>query len=405
MWREWRYRLWGLLGGRKPSALVNGHAEAKGAASRAVLHLWAGNLYGGVETFLATLASCRDLQPTLRPHFGLCFEGRLSRELESSGAAVHLLGGVRLSRPWTVWSARRRLRRLLRQERFAAVCCHGCWPHAVFAPALVRQVPLVFWAHDFASGQGPVERRAGRTRPDFILANSRATAASMVHLFPGVPVEAIGLPVNPPADHKQDRTAVRSVLGAGPGTTVIIQVSRLESWKGHVVLLQALSRLRNVPNWVCWIVGGVQRPHERNYLEELQRIVAEQQLDRRVSFLGQRDDVPRLLGAADIHCQPNTGPEPFGIAFVEALYAGLPVVTSAHGGALEIVDETCGILVPPSDVDALAGALGRLIDNRDLCTALGQAGPARAAALCDPARHLGRLDEVLGRLERERDVK
>jgi glycosyltransferase involved in cell wall biosynthesis len=369
-----------------------------------MLHLWAGNLYGGVETFLATLANCRDLHPRLRPHFGLCFEGRLSGELRSSGAPVHFLGGVRLSRPWTVWSARRRLRRLLRQERFTAVCCHGCWPHAVFAPALLGRVPLVFWAHDFAGGHGLVERRARRTRPDLILANSRATAASLVHLFPDVPVEAVGLPVAPPtADREQDRRETRSGLGVDPETTVIIQVSRLESWKGHVVLLQALSRLRDVPGWVCWIVGGAQRPHEENYREELRRIVGDRRLDNRVTFLGQRGDVPQLLSAADIHCQPNTGPEPFGIAFVEALYAGLPVVTSAHGGALEIVDDTCGVLVPPGDVERLAGALRRLIEDRGLRTALGAAGPARAAALCDPVRQLARLDELVGHLAGERE--
>jgi glycosyltransferase involved in cell wall biosynthesis len=44
----------------------------------------------------------------------------------------------------------------------------------------------------------------------------------------------------------------------------------------------------------------------------------------RVRFAGQRDDVPRLLAAADLHCQPNSSPEPFGVAFVEALAAGLP---------------------------------------------------------------------------------
>ena len=49
--------------------------------------------------------------------------------------------------------------------------------------------------------------------------------------------------------------------------------------------------------------------------------------------------VPRLMAAADIYCQPNTTPEPFGIAFVEALAAGVPVVTTAMGGPLEIVDD------------------------------------------------------------------
>ena len=49
----------------------------------------------------------------------------------------------------------------------------------------------------------------------------------------------------------------------------------------------------------------------------------------RVRFLGERRDVAACMHAADIHCQPNTAPEPFGLVFVEALYAGLPVVTTA----------------------------------------------------------------------------
>ena len=86
----------------------------------------------------------------------------------------------------------------------------------------------------------------------------------------------------------------------------------------------------------------------------------------------------RCWPSADIHCQPNTGPEPFGIAFVEALYAGLPVVTTRLGGALEIVNETCGVLVPPGDAGALAAALRRLIADPAERSRLGRAGPARA---------------------------
>src|SRR5207302_1246255 len=105
-----------------------------------------------------------------------------------------------------------------------------------------------------------------------------------------------------------------------------------------------------------------------------------------------------LLAAADIHCQPNTGPEPFGITFIEALYAGLPVVTTGIGGALEIVDGSCGILVEPGDPAALAAALGRLIEDRDLRARLGAAGPARAAALCEPRAQLQTLAHALTKL-------
>src|SRR6202007_1965732 len=101
-------------------------------------------------------------------------------------------------------------------------------------------------------------------------------------------------------------------------------------------------------------------------LAEVHERVASRGLGERIRFLGQRSDVPQLLAAADIHCQPNTGPEPFGVAFIEAMYAGLPVVTTAMGGALEIVQEECGVLVPPDDPQALADALLPLIRDKDL---------------------------------------
>src|SRR5262249_52915005 len=99
---------------------------------------------------------------------------------------------------------------------------------------------------------------------------------------------------------------------------------------------------------------------------------------------------------ADVYCQPNAEPEPFGVVYVEALRAGLPVVAAAAGGPSEIVTETCGLLVPSGDAAATADALRSLIEDPDRRRALGAAGPARAAELCDPVRYLTRLVGLLG---------
>ena len=145
-------------------------------------------------------------------------------------------------------------------------------------------------------------------------------------------------------------------------------------------------------------MGGVQRPHEQVYLHELKAAAERAGVEGRIRFLGQREDVSRLLAAADIHCQPNTGPEPFGIAFVEALEAGLPVLTTRMGGAVEIVTETCGILVPHDDAVALAEACSRLIDEPALRKSLGAAGPRRAEEICGPGVVLPRLGAILSSL-------
>jgi glycosyltransferase involved in cell wall biosynthesis len=186
---------------------------------------------------------------------------------------------------------------------------------------------------------------------------------------------------------------VRRELNTPEDAVVVVQVSRIEPWKGQLLHLEALGRLRMLPNWICWFVGGPQRPEEKQYFEEMHRAAVRLGIADRVRFLNERSDVPRLLSAADIYCQPNIGPEPFGITLVEALNARLPVVTTAIGGANEILDEKCGLLVAPCNAPELAAALQRLIEDTELRQQLGQQGPARARHLCDP---LARIREFCG---------
>lgn len=380
------------------SATTVGTPPASAVASRPlrVLHAYSGNLYGGIEAMLLTLAQQRCLAPEMEPEFALCFEGRLADELRATGTTVHPLCPVRFSRPWTILAARRLLARRLRRARPDAVVCHASWPHALLGPVAHRAgLPLVYWQHDLIDKPSRIDRLAARARPRLVVANSQSTAATTPRLFPGVGVEVIYCPVAAPKPSTASRAEVRRELGTSDEAVVIVQASRLERWKGHALLLEALGRLADRPGWVAWIAGGAQRPHELAYLQELTARAQALGLNDRVRFLGQRSDVPRLLAAADIHCQPNTGPEPFGVAYIEALYAGLPVVATRMGGAAEIVTEDCGMLVEPGDAEALADTLGRLVTDPVGRTRLGAAGPARAAMLCSPVQMLGRLADTL----------
>jgi glycosyltransferase involved in cell wall biosynthesis len=370
-----------------------------------VLHISAGNLYGGVETILVTLARYRQVLPALEPEFALCFEARLSTELAATGAPVHPLGEVRTRRPLTVWRARRKLRGLLRERRIDVAVCHMPWSQAIFGPAARdADIPLVFWMHGPARGWHWLELWARLTPPDLTICNSRFTSTTLRDLYRASPFEVVYPAMPPPAADlsPSERAAVRAELDTPPTATVIVQASRMESWKGQESLLEALGRLRDLPGWVCWVAGGPQRPHERRYMERLEGAASKLEIAGRVRFLGERSDVSRILRAADIYCQPNTGPEPFGLALVEALGAGLPLISTAIGAATEIIDDSCGVLVEPGDIQALAGALRRLIEERGERTRLGAAGPERARKLCDPSAQIERLTGGLLRIARPR---
>jgi len=178
----------------------------------------------------------------------------------------------------------------------------------------------------------------------------------------------------------------------------------MEPWKGQAVHLEALSLLKDLPDWVCWQVGGAQQATEVQYLAELKQTATRLGISERVRFLDQRTDVARLLSAADIFCQPNVAGEPFGIVFIEALHAQLPVVTTDIGGAREIVDDSCGMLVRPGDVRALAGSLRTLIENKTERARLGTAGPTRARVLCDPALQMDQFRQALGSVIRRPEI-
>ncbi len=369
-----------------------------------LLHIYSGNLYGGIETFLRTLARVRRLSSELEHEFALCFEGRLSRELREAGATVHLLGAVRVSRPWTLWRARGELERLLERGGYAAVACHAAWPQALFGPVVrSSRVPLIFYQHDALAGRHWLERWARVTEPDLVITNSHFSAGTLVNVYPRARYKVRYFPVPAPEPAAaSERGRVRGELGAGERDVVIVQACRMEEWKGHRLLLEALGRLRSLPGWVLWVAGGAQRPAEVSYLAELEALASRLGIRERVRFLGQRTDVPRLLAAADIHCQPNTGPEPFGLAFIEALHAGLPVVTTAMGAPLETIDSTCGVLVPP-EPERLAEALQRLIQDGEERRRLGAGGPSRAVALCEPSVFLwGLAEDVQALVQEER---
>ena len=356
-----------------------------------VLHLAAGNLYGGVETFLVTLAKS---PRRLEHRFALFFEGRLAGELREAGASVEVLGPARLGRPWTLVGPQWRLRRLLSAWNPDLVLYHSTWLKLVAAPALLGYRQALF-VHNQVDPHHWMDRLMARFPPDAVLTNSEFTAGSFSALVPRPTPLVAGCPVEDRTPKEPEvRQAVRQELGVAEGTTVILQLSRMEPGKGHALLLETLARLGRDTAWECLVVGGAQRPEERAYEERLRAQAAQWGLSDRVRFLGQRADVPRLFTGADVFCHPNVVPEGFGIVFVEAMYAGLPVLTTDMGGAREIVDERCGARVQPR-AEALAEVLARWVADPGARQALGRAGRERAERLYLPSVRVRLLEDAL----------
>ena len=148
----------------------------------------------------------------------------------------------------------------------------------------------------------------------------------------------------------------------------IITVANLRPEKNHETLLAAAAvLLRTRPGLRFQIVGDGPR---RADLEELSHARG---LGAHVEFLGHREDIPTLLAAADVFVLPSRS-EAFPNGAIEAMAAGLPVVASNVGGLRDLIQNgRTGVLVPPGNPEALAGALQSLIDNPAGAEALGRA--------------------------------
>ena len=148
-------------------------------------------------------------------------------------------------------------------------------------------------------------------------------------------------------------------------------VARLHRSKGIDVLVRAMVRL---PGASLAVVG------RGDVQDDLEALAKELGVDDRVHMLGWQDRPQDHIATFDVLAVPSRV-EPFGLVIAEAMRAGLPVVASNVGGIPEVVaDGETGFLVPPDDVDALAGALQRLLDDPELRARMGQAGERRFEA-------------------------
>jgi L-malate glycosyltransferase len=224
-------------------------------------------------------------------------------------------------------------------------------------------------------------------RADAVLANSAHTRARLGPLAAQAQVVYNGFDITALQQRCLPLTEARARLGLGEGAgPVLAVVAQITPWKGQLDAIEIAALLsRRHPELQLLLVGTTKfdaaatRHDNAAYLEQLRRRAAELELGERAHFLGERADVPEILGAADLLLAPSWE-EPFGRSIVEAMAAGVTVVATDVGGPVEIVaDGATGLLLAPRRPEAWAAAIEPLL-----------AEPGRAAAMGARGRELAR---------------
>jgi glycosyltransferase involved in cell wall biosynthesis len=258
---------------------------------------------------------------------------------------------------------------------------------------------VVWWQHLLAGGR--LDRVATLLPAKAIGTSSHGAAMAQQRMRPSRPTFTVhpGIDAPEPGDPAR-AAALREQLGIPAGRLVATNVARLQPWKGQPLLLHATAALRDRGADVhALFVGGDAHGLAPEYGPQLRRTAAELGIEDRVTFAGQVADPGPLLGVTDVLVN-LAALEPFGIAMVEAMALGLPVVAVDAVGPREIVvDGATGRIVPAAPT-ALADALEELARDGDLRARMGAAGRARFAERFTAARMAAEIEERIERLAR-----
>jgi len=338
----------------------------------------------------ALLRLVRSLPPELVAHVAVPSEPPLRTDLEAAGAVVHLIpmrrvttsAGVgwwfRYALGWPVAVAR--LWRLGRRSGADVVHTNSLHSWYGWAAALLLRRPHVWHAREVVTQSGPalqLERLLTRHFGTLVVAASRTVAAQL----------AGAVIVLDDADRVSFRPARAGAFRGGAGipdhAPLVVAASRLDTWKGIEVALDAWAEVRAARPDAVLAVAGATVAGKEWFADRLQRRAVG--MDG-VIWLGERTDVADLVADADVLVALSTTAEPWGLSVVEALACGVPVVATGLGGHMEILGLAAagaGRLVSPTDPTATAAAVLDLLAE-DTSTAARRARPVLLPPLPDP---------------------
>ncbi|HYT94587.1 MAG TPA: glycosyltransferase [Gemmataceae bacterium] len=327
----------------------------------------------GTETQLVALIRRLD-RTRVVPYLGLLRgEGAISRSLEPDCCPILHLGVHSLCRPSTLVKARR-LAQFLRRERIDVLQVY--FQDSTYFGALVARlagVPyLVRTRNNLGYWLTPLHRQLGRFC-------NRLTAATITNCEAcrdaviadeGAPAESVFVLEN---GVDFDRFSALPALAARPGPIHVGVVANLRPVKGLDVFVRAAATVAAHCPDVTFAVAG-----EGESRADLERLADELGLGKRLQLPGVVRDVPAFLSRADVAvlCSHSEG---MSNALLEYMAAGRAIVATRVGAAERLIEAgTHGLLVPPGDATALAGAIERLAADAGLRVRLGAAARQRA---------------------------
>lgn len=263
------------------------------------------------------------------------------------------------------------VRKIIRENNVSVVHCHSFRSNIIVGISGRLERKNVIW-HIHETLERPqvsfvnywIMKILIRFIPNYVVANSKYTLDTLgvkskfQIVYPAISLNTY----NPEENVKIDK-----------GIINIMILGRIARWKGQHIFIKAASIICEQRKDIRFLVAGAPIFNQQSYELELKQLVNELNLNEFVKFLGHVDDVPRLLNETDIAVHCSIEPEPFGQVIIQAMASGKPMIATAHGGPLEIIDDRInGILVDPNNEQALADKILELLNNKQLMSSIGK---------------------------------
>lgn len=268
----------------------------------------------------------------------------------------------------------------------------------VAVAAWLTRTPLVCHVRSFEH-LGPFDRLFSHFVSQFIYISRAVEQHSQQAGLPATQGQVIhnALEVINYQTSSETAAEVKSEFSWLASAPVVGIVGRLDWWKGHEYFLQALALVKQtLPAVRGLIIGEPEHtPENAAYSQKLLALTETLGLQETVRFTGFRKDVPRLLTALEVMVLGSSEPEPFGRVVIEAMAAERPVIATAAGGVLDIIEHGVnGWLIPAKDTKAMAQALTKVLGEPDLARRLGQAARQTVEERFTLTTHVERVQAV-----------
>ena len=243
-----------------------------------------------------------------------------------------------------------------------------------------RQIPHIWHIHEILPGPGPLVKMLAslldQSTPNPI-AVSQAVANHWQPLLKKSKVEVIhnGIPY---VSFLENYPTAKIDLGLPDSCFLIGMIGRINPGKGQLFFLELADMLSKKYSNTHFVLVGDPFPGYEPILEEIRKEIRDKRLEARVSYLGFREDIPKVMAALDVFVLPSILPDSFPTVILEAMAAGKPVVATRSGGASEMVlDGETGFLIPIGNVEKGVEALEKFIRNPEFGQTMGQEGRNR----------------------------